>query len=196
MLFGPALIVARFLAGEVRAVVRGDRGARRIWLGHLPAAAATAIWVVGICGIDPLLYLFGIVYPSTSLLLLRSFAEHRAAEGVEDRTAIVENAPMLGFLFLYNNLHAAHHERPLVPWYALPQLYRENRAALVERNHGLVYDGYLDVARRYWLVPHDIPVHPAELEHPRYSPPRPASRSRSWAHRMLPRRAATLRAEG
>ena len=174
LLLGPAIVVSRYLGNEVSTVLGGNAVARRVWLRHLPAAAAVAAWVVGVCGIDPLFYVFGIVYPSTALLLLRSFAEHRAAEGVEERTAIVENAPILGFLFLYNNLHAAHHERPLVPWYRLPRLYRENRTALVARNRGLVYDGYLDVARRYFLVPHDIPVHPAETEGQRYTPPRPA----------------------
>ena len=177
LLLGPAMVVSRYLANEFGAVRRGDAVTRRIWLRHLPAAAGVAAWVVGICGIDPLLYIVGVVYPSTSLLLLRSFAEHRAAEGVEERTAIVENAPILGFLFLYNNLHAAHHERPLEPWYGLPRLYRENRSALIERNHGLVYDGYLDVARRYLFVPHDIPVHPAEAAAPFTPARRPASMS-------------------
>jgi hypothetical protein len=35
-----------------------------------------------------------------------------------------------------------------------------NRATLVTRNGGLVYCGYLDVARRYLWRPHDSPVHP------------------------------------
>ena len=34
------------------------------------------------------------------------------AERVAERTAIVENAPVLGVLFLFNNLHAAHHAEP------------------------------------------------------------------------------------
>ncbi|WP_237480655.1 fatty acid desaturase [Lichenibacterium dinghuense] len=161
---GPAWIVARYLAGEARAVAAGARGARRIWLGHAAAAGGVAAWVFGFCGLSPAFYLLAVVYPSTSLLLLRSFAEHRAAEGVGERTAIVENAPVLGFLFLYNNLHAAHHERPLVPWYALPRLYRAERARLVEANRGLVYDGYGDVARRFLLVPHDAALHPDHRE--------------------------------
>ena len=32
--------------------------------------------------------------------------------------------------------------------------------ARIERNGGLVYRGYFDVARRYLLKPHDGPVHP------------------------------------
>lgn len=160
LVLGPAWVVSRYLLREGVAVARGERGARRVWAGHAILAALVAAWIFGICGLGPGFYLFAVVYPSASLLLLRSFAEHRAAEGVEERTAIVENAPVLGFLFLYNNLHAAHHERPLVPWYALPRLYRAERDRLVAANRGLVYDGYFDVARRFLFVPHDIAVHP------------------------------------
>ena len=161
LLLGPAWAVSRYLLSEGRALVAGHPVTRRIWAWHALTAGAVLVWVVGICGIDPLFYVFGLVYPSTSLLLLRSFAEHRAANGVFERTAIVENAPFLGFLFLYNNLHAAHHERPLVPWYELPDWYRSNRSRLAERNGDLVYDGYGEVARRFFLVPHDVSIHPA-----------------------------------
>ena len=162
LLFGPAFIVARYLAAEARAVWGGHRVSRRIWAWHAAAAAAVLAWVVGVCGMDPAFYLFGLVYPSTSILLLQVLrrAPRRRGRGFE-RTAIVENAPVLGFLFLFNNLHAAHHERPLVPWYALPAWYRADRARLVARNGALVYDGYAAVARRYLVTPHDDPVHPA-----------------------------------
>lgn len=176
MTLGPGWIVLRFLLGEARAVRRGARGGRCIWARHAAAAAGVAAWTFGVCGVDPAFYLYAAVYPSTSLLLLRSFAEHRAAEGIGERTAIVENAPVLGFLFLFNNLHAAHHERPLVPWYALPRLYRDERDRLVAANRGLVYDGYRDVARRFLFVPHDIALHPAHRD----ATVQPASTPRGW----------------
>jgi fatty acid desaturase len=93
-------------------------------------------------------------------MLLRSFAEHRAASEVFERTAIVENAPLFGLLYLYNNLHAAHHELPTLAWYEIPAWYRANRERLIRDNGGLVYDGYLDVMRRYLLRAHDGLLHP------------------------------------
>jgi fatty acid desaturase len=109
----------------------------------------------------PLLtYLFCFAYAGTSLAMVRSFAEHRAESVVERRTAIVEKSWILGPLFLFNNLHVAHHMRHTMPWYALPRWYRINRAALIERNGGLVYDSYIDVVRRYFLRPHDQALHP------------------------------------
>jgi fatty acid desaturase len=95
-----------------------------------------------------------------SLAVVRSFAEHRAEQEVGKRTAIVENARILGPLFLFNNLHAAHHLRGRLPWYQIPKFYRLNRAVLIERNGGLVYNSYFDVARRYLLTSHHRPIHP------------------------------------
>ena len=122
--------------------------------------APVLIWVIAICHMPFWVYLACFVYPGASLAMVRSFAEHRAVPEAERRTAIVENAWILGPLFLFNNLHAAHHLRHRLPWYQLPKFYRLNRAALIKRNGGLVYRGYFDVARRYLWRPHDSPVHP------------------------------------
>ena len=134
--------------------------ARRVWARHLLAVGLVLVWLSGVCAISPLVYVFAVVYPATALLLLRSFAEHRAAAGVPRRIALVENASVFGLLFLFNNLHAVHHAWPRVAWYRLPRLYRRHRAALIAANGGLVYDGYGAVVRRYLLTPHDTLLHP------------------------------------
>lgn len=159
LVLGPAWNISRFLRSEWKAVRGGDRQRRMIWARHLTAVAGLSLWLFVVCRIDPLVYAL-IVYAATSLLLLRSFAEHRASQGVFERTAIVENSWFFGPLFLFNNLHAAHHERPLLPWYELPAWYRANRARLITDNGGLVYDGYWDVVRRFLFTPHDVVVHP------------------------------------
>ena len=160
LLLGPAWSVCRFAYFQAQFVWRGEGAARRVWALHAIGAAAVLGWVWGVCGMHPLTYLFGAVYPATSLLLLRSFAEHRAAAGVPQRIALVENAPVLGLLFLFNNLHVVHHVWPRVPWWRIPGLYRRHREALIAANGGLLYDGYADVARRYLLTPHDSVLHP------------------------------------
>lgn len=160
LLLGPAWSIGRFFYFQAQFVRRGEGAARRVWARHALGVAAVLAWVWGVCGIDPLLYLAGVVYPAASLLLLRSFAEHRAAAGVPQRIALVENASVFGLLFLFNNLHVVHHVWPRVPWWRIPRLYRRHREALIAANGGLVYDGYADVARRYLLTPHDSVMHP------------------------------------
>lgn len=160
LLIGPFWIIAHFLASEARLVIEGRERVRAIWAEHLLLCAPVVLWVTLVCGMPFWLYLLGIVVPATSLMLVRSFAEHRAAEGVEERTAIVENSWFFGPLFLFNNLHAAHHEAPTMPWYEIPSWYRENRERLIAANGGHLYNTYFDVARRYLFTPHHAPKHP------------------------------------
>jgi fatty acid desaturase len=160
LVLGPALAIGRFLADEARACLAGNRGILRTWSWHLAGVLAVAYWIVGVCGMGLWFYALAIAYPATSLILIRSFAEHRAAERVRERTAVVEKAPLLGPLFLFNNLHAAHHECPALSWYALPGYYRANRTRLLAENGGHFYRSYVEIARRFLFVPHDTPVHP------------------------------------
>lgn len=157
---GPALVIGQFWWMEGRAMVRGDRRHLGIWLAHLVAVLGILGWVVGVCGVPLPLYL-AVVYGATSLTLVRSFAEHKAAHTPRERTAIVESGRFFSLLFLNNNLHYAHHRRPDLPWHALPAYWRREREKLLEENGGLVYPGgYREVARRFLLRPVDHPVHP------------------------------------
>ena len=160
VIIGPAFLIGRFVTELARDAWLNKRGARRILVRHLVFCAPVLIWAIGVCGMPLWVYLACFVYPGAGLAMVRSFAEHRAMPEAERRTAIVEKAWILGPLFLFNNLHAAHHLRHRLPWYQLPKFYRLNRAALIERNGGLVYRGYFDVVRRYLLRPHDSPIHP------------------------------------
>ena len=158
LLLGPGWSIGRFCYFQFAMLRRDEPGLRRIWARHAAGVAGVVAWLA-LCGFDALGYAL-VVYAATALLLIRSFAEHRAAFGVGERIALVENATLLGPLFLFNNLHAVHHAWPGVAWYRIPALYRRNRGRLIAANGGLVYDGYLDVARRYLLTPHDRLLHP------------------------------------
>jgi len=157
---GPAVMLLSFLGQEWWRVRENEPGRRRIWAAHGIGVAAVLFWATVICGMPLWLYLFGFVYIGAAMTRLRSYAEHRYAESHEERTAIVENSHFFGLLFLYNNLHVLHHRRPGISWYRLPRVYRQNREILIRSNGGLVYRGYWDIARRFFLKPHDDPTHP------------------------------------
>jgi len=67
--------------------------------GHLDGASAVVLpvlaWLTFICtcAVD---YVLTMVIPGNGILLIRSFAEHRARPGVLERTAIVEGSWVLG----------------------------------------------------------------------------------------------------
>lgn len=160
LVIGPFWSIGQFWSQEWCKIAAGDISARRLWFWHGVRVALVLAWVVGVCGMPLWQYLLGFVYCGTSLALVRSFVEHKARDSVEQRTAIVEKAPVLGLLFLHNNLHVVHHHWPTLPWYRLPEVYRQHRDAVLESNAGLVYRGYTDVFRRFLLRRHDQPVHP------------------------------------
>lgn len=159
MTVGPAIMIILFLRDELRQLIANVPGHRRTWALHGLAAAAVLAWIILVAGMPLWIYALWI-YVGAALTRLRSFAEHKFADLPEERTAIVENSPILGLLFLNNNLHVLHHLKPAIPWYSLPRAYAEERSALITRNGGLVYKGYRDVITRFFLKAHDDPLHP------------------------------------
>ena len=162
MLLGSFWRPALWLASELRSIIRNDPGVRAIWLEHLVWCVPVVTWVSFVCHIPLWLYGVAMVIPGNGILLIRSFAEHRARAEVSARTAIVEGSWVLGPLFLFNNLHALHHESPGIPWYRYNTQYRLHRERLVAQNGGLVYRTYFDVARRFLWRPHDTTIHPTD----------------------------------
>jgi fatty acid desaturase len=99
-------------------------------------------------------------YPGISLIMIRSFIEHRAHETPKMRTAVVESGPFFSLLFLNNNLHRVHHERPGIAWYLLPGMYRSERERYLADTGGYLVHGYSEVVRRWLLNPRLPVVHP------------------------------------
>ena len=66
-------------------------------------------------------------------------------------------------LYLNNNLHYVHHDRPAVAWYRLPGIYRDNRDAIRTQTAGHLFDGYGAIARKYLLTVKDSPIYPPAL---------------------------------
>ena len=91
--------------------------ARKAGSIHFALCVPVVYWVTVVCGIPFWLYVVAMVVPGNAILLIRSFAEHRAFAGMRERTALIENSWVLGPLFLFNNLHSLHHAEPLLPWY-------------------------------------------------------------------------------
>ena len=152
--------MAQFWRGELRSLRDRKPGVARLWLEHLLWCVPVIWWVVVVCQMPFWLYVVALVLPANGILLIRSFAEHRALGPVRQRVAIVERSWVLGPLFLFNNLHSLHHEAPMVPWYDYNARYRVIRERLIAENGGLVYVTYFDVARRFLFRAHDVLQHP------------------------------------
>jgi fatty acid desaturase len=157
---GSVWTMLHFLHGELRACAAGESGFRKAWLLHLALCVPVILWITLVCHLPFWLYVVAMVLPANGILLIRSFAEHRAFAHVRERIAVVERSWVFGPRFLINNQHTLHHEAPMVPWYDYNARYRVIRERLLAENGGLVYVTYFDVARRYLFRPHDELTHP------------------------------------
>ncbi len=151
MLIGPAVSIARFWGAEWRSILNGRTETLSCWLLFALSCAITLGWLVFVVEMPIWQYYLLIAYPSISLALVRSYCEHQAAEGIGERTVIVEASPFWSLMFLNNNLHLAHHTRPTLAWYKLPDYYKTERQILMARNHGYLMSGYSEVFRRYFF---------------------------------------------
>lgn len=159
MTLGPVLSLVGFWVGETKAMARGNKTAWISTMVHLVGLAAVGLWLEGVAGFPLWLYLVAVALPATALSNIRTFAEHRLAEDPNHRTAIVENMAPFGWLFLFNNYHIVHHARPTLPWYAIPEAYRLEKAAWHKRNGVYVLPGYRSLLK-YLVRPVAAPPHP------------------------------------
>ncbi|WP_420413465.1 fatty acid desaturase [Roseibium sp.] len=160
LLIGPAVSLIGFYGSELRLLKSGDKSVRRAWGHHILGLVPVVLFVTLVGGMPLWLYGLGVAYPGMSLLMLRTYAEHRAHEDTEARSVIVEFCPIFSLLFLNNNLHIVHHSFPRAPWYALPGLYRSAREEWQARNQGYVFKSYLEMAKIYLFKSKEPVPHP------------------------------------
>lgn len=160
LILGPGISALRFWRQEVGLLAKGDRGVVTSWLLHLPALILLYVWISSVCGIPFWVYVAAFAYAGTSLILLRSYAEHRAHTKTGARTAIVETCPAMALLFLNNNLHALHHARPELAWYRLPQAYKAHRETVLGGNDGYLIAGYLQLFAKHLISAKEPVPHP------------------------------------
>ncbi|MEM6664997.1 MAG: fatty acid desaturase [Pseudomonadota bacterium] len=160
VIFGPALALHAFLKGEVQLLKAGNRQVALAWGLHLASVACVCAWLAFMTALPLWLYLLAVAYPAFSLLMIRTFAEHRAHETVGGRTVVVEKGGPFALLFLNNNLHIVHHMHPRAPWYRLPALYRADRNRYLEENSAYVFESYGAILRAHLVTRKEPVVHP------------------------------------
>ncbi|MEO1703768.1 MAG: fatty acid desaturase [Pseudomonadota bacterium] len=157
LVLGPVVGQVLFMAGDARALGRDGRVALG-WLVHLPAVALV-LWAVSLTPLPIWAYLIA-AYLGLSILKIRTFCEHQAHEQTGGRSVIIEDRGPLALIFLNNNLHVVHHLHPNVPWYALPEQFRRNRARYLRLNDDYRFASYGDIFRRYFFRAKDPVAHP------------------------------------
>ena len=159
VVLGPVLMVWGFFAAEIKLAINGDRKVINAWALHLAGLALVGVTMQMLFGVPFWFYVITSGYLGMSIISVRTYCEHQAANSIDHRTVIVENSP-LALLFLNNNLHLVHHKAPTLAWYKLPALMREKREEWVAMNNGYIFGGYLDVFKHFALKGKEPVVHP------------------------------------
>ena len=166
LFIGPAVSLIGFYGAEIRMLRAGDMTVLRAWLHYFAGLVPVVLFITLVGGMPIWLYALAIAYPGMSLLMLRTYAEHRAHENAEARSVIVEFCPIFSLLFLNNNLHVVHHAHPRAPWYQLPGIYKNAREDWQRRNEGYVFASYLDMAKHYLFKAKEPVPHPLRRTEP------------------------------
>ncbi len=159
IVIGPIIGQALFMQSEWQSARAGDRAVLLAWALHVPGVAIVLGWVYFATDMPIWAYLIA-AHIGLGLLKIRTFLEHQAHERARGRTVIIEDRGPLAFLFLNNNLHVVHHMHPRVPWYRLPQLYRDNKSRYLDRNDGYRYRSYGEIFRKFLFRAKDPVSHP------------------------------------
>ena len=164
LLIGPLIAQVAFMRADWALIRRGDRSVAVAWLWHLLGVALVAAWLIWLGNMPFWAYAMS-AYAGLSILKIRTFLEHQAHERARGRTVIIEDRGPLAFIFLNNSLHVVHHMHPKVPWYRLPQLFRDNRDRYLSRNDGYYYRSYGEIFRKHLFKRKD------DVPHPLWTPP-------------------------
>jgi fatty acid desaturase len=161
MLIGPLLAIGQTWRDEFLLLLRGDYRHAGMLLRHALSVAALCWWLIAVCGMPLYLYLLAFVWPASSMMMMRSFLEHRYDPDASRRTVLVDGCPLTRLLFLNNNYHWVHHHFPGLAWYRIPSVMRERRREMLEKNGDYRFPGYWNIARRYLFRPWTHPAYPS-----------------------------------
>jgi len=157
LLIGPWIGFWRY---DIKLIISGDDAVINAWSHHVFGLIPILIALV-LADFPILSYVFFVAYPATSLILLRSFIEHRAAMRWQARSAIVKAGRAMSLLYLNNNLHAIHHNEPSLAWYRLPKKWIQTKDEILKKNDGyLIEGGYFEVFQRWLLHRREPVLHP------------------------------------
>ena len=130
----------------------------RVWILH-ESLALILLLLVGLL-FEVNIFIYNIcAYFAQSVILLRSYYEHRVASEPNHRSIIMKASLPMRMVFLNNNYHAIHHEHPGMSWYHLDKEYNSKGDYYEKKNGGFVEQGYLKWLVKYAFKPVAHPKH-------------------------------------
>ncbi len=152
LLLGPVIETPAVWLRELRSIRAGNTRLGLWWAEFLVECGALVLLATLVFDLPWWAY-FVSGYLGHSLGLVRSFAEHRWMPLGETRSATVRAGRLFSLLFLNNNLHHAHHARPSLAWYHLPQVADDIASNTASAKGAGLYRGYRDIFSQFLFRP-------------------------------------------
>jgi fatty acid desaturase len=158
LLLNPVVSSVSMIRLATQQLKSGTAAERLTWPLHIAGCTLVLMITHHVYQIPIVAYLL-CAYFAQSLISLRAFFEHRTALNPDHRIVVVRSCWFFKLLFLNNNYHAIHHRYPRLPWYQIPQRYREESEQVLERNGNFYFGGYSSWLK-YLVRPVASPVFP------------------------------------
>lgn len=158
VLLNPLISVINLSRLALQQMQSGTNTERLVWLYHVAGCGAVLFIAHNVYHMPVMLYLT-CAYLAQSVISIRAFFEHRTAAKPDHRIVVVDSCWFFRVLFLNNNYHATHHRHPKLPWYKIPQLYRSEKAKVLEGNGNFYIKGYSNLLK-FLFRPVASPVFP------------------------------------
>jgi fatty acid desaturase len=133
---------------------------RKTWIAHVVGSVVLLAVLRQYAHLPLWQYLLGFVYGGASLAAIRAYAEHQWVGGTKSRSATVHASMFWRVLFLNNNYHYAHHLRPSLSWFKVPELSARVQADVLSAEGAGFYSGYGEVFKKFLLKPVIPTIHP------------------------------------
>lgn len=160
LIIGPPLSLWAFWRSDLSLMLSGNRNVIGAWILHA-IGGFLVLTILQINHFSIWVYVFCIAYPAMAMLMIRTYAEHRAEKNIEHRTAVVDAGRFFSLLFLNNNLHAVHHKYPALAWYSLPGKWQSEKAQVLADNNNYHFSGgYMSIAGKWLCKSREPVVHP------------------------------------
>lgn len=158
LMLGPLWSFVGLKRQMIDSVKGSSFGQSLVWTVHELLVLVLLLLVGIFFEINVLLYIL-CAYLAQSLNLLRSFYEHRPADQPTESSVIMNSWLPMRLLYLNNNYHLVHHERPDICWYNLHIEYKERMHEYKRMSGGYIESGYSSWFKKYLFKPVDHPKH-------------------------------------
>ena len=153
LFFEPIFYLIKFFSDQIFCLYKGNYLVKLGLLTHIIGIVPVLIILQFSSVFSIPNYLLFVCIPSTILLMLRTYIEHRLEADKAHQSVIVESGTIMSLMFLYNNYHAIHHAYPKLSWYLIKGCFEKDRNKWILKINNYYFLNYFEIFRKFSFKP-------------------------------------------